>query len=58
MNVIALNLTILCGELVGAQLIVHGGNLLNLAKHPGSTVQILGAEKVNFTSKSFFFIFF
>ncbi|GJT24307.1 probable nucleolar protein 5-2 [Tanacetum coccineum] len=45
MNSIAPNLTALVGELVGARLIAHGGSLLNLAKQPGSTVQILGAEK-------------
>jgi RNA processing factor Prp31 len=47
MNTIAPNLTALVGELVGARLIAHGGSLLNLAKQPGSTIQILGAEKVN-----------
>jgi hypothetical protein len=29
-------------------LISHAGSLLNLAKHPASTVQILGAEKALF----------
>ena len=48
MNTIAPNLTALVGELVGARLIAHGGSLLNLAKQPGSTVQILGAEKVHY----------
>ncbi|KAJ7942720.1 Nucleolar protein like [Quillaja saponaria] len=48
MNTIAPNLTVLVGELVGARLIAHGGSLLNLAKQPGSTVQILGAEKALF----------
>ncbi|KVH90705.1 NOP5, N-terminal [Cynara cardunculus var. scolymus] len=48
MNTIAPNLTALVGELVGARLIAHGGSLLNLAKQPGSTVQILGAEKALF----------
>lgn len=48
MNAIAPNLTALVGELVGARLIAHGGSLLNLAKQPGSTVQILGAEKALF----------
>ena len=38
----------LVGELVGARLISHAGSLLNLAKHPASTVQILGAEKALF----------
>ena len=45
MNTIAPNLTALVGELVGARLIAHGGSLLNLAKQPGSTIQILGAKK-------------
>ncbi|KAK3418461.1 probable nucleolar protein 5-2 [Eucalyptus grandis] len=48
MNTIAPNLTALVGELVGARLIAHGGSLINLAKQPGSTVQILGAEKALF----------
>ena len=48
MNTIAPNLTALVGELVGARLISHGGSLMNLAKQPGSTIQILGAEKALF----------
>ena len=48
MNAIAPNLSIMVGELVGARLIAHAGSLLNLAKHPASTVQILGAEKALF----------
>lgn len=48
MAMVAPNLTILVGELVGARLIAHAGSLLNLAKHPSSTVQILGAEKALF----------
>merc|ERR1711871_1718501 len=48
MNAIAPNLTVLVGELVGARLIAHAGSLLNLAKQPASTVQILGAEKALF----------
>ncbi len=46
MNAIAPNLTVMVGELVGARLIAHAGSLMNLAKYPASTVQILGAEKV------------
>lgn len=42
---IAPNLTVVVGELVGARLIAHAGSLMNLAKQPASTVQILGAEK-------------
>lgn len=48
MMAVAPNLTVLVGELVGARLIKHAGTLLNLAKHPASTVQILGAEKALF----------
>jgi RNA processing factor Prp31 len=48
MTAIAPNLTVLVGELVGARLIAHAGSLVNLAKHPASTVQILGAEKALF----------
>ncbi|CAL4080447.1 unnamed protein product, partial [Meganyctiphanes norvegica] len=48
MVAIAPNLTILVGELVGARLIAHAGSLINLAKHPASTIQILGAEKALF----------
>ncbi|KAH9853861.1 Nop-domain-containing protein [Lenzites betulinus] len=48
MNAIAPNLTALVGDLVGARLISHAGSLLSLAKHPASTIQILGAEKALF----------
>ncbi|ESO02342.1 hypothetical protein HELRODRAFT_94516 [Helobdella robusta] len=48
MLAVAPNLTVLVGELVGARLISHAGSLVNLAKHPASTVQILGAEKALF----------
>uniref|UniRef100_A0A8D2NKG7 Nucleolar protein 58 n=1 Tax=Zosterops lateralis melanops TaxID=1220523 RepID=A0A8D2NKG7_ZOSLA len=48
MMAIAPNLTVMVGELVGARLIAHAGSLLNLAKHPASTVQLLGAEKALF----------
>ncbi|OLL24016.1 Nucleolar protein 58 [Neolecta irregularis DAH-3] len=48
MTAIAPNLTVLVGELVGARLIAHAGSLMNLAKQPASTIQILGAEKALF----------
>lgn len=48
MNAIAPNLTNMIGETVGARLISHAGSLVNLAKHPASTLQILGAEKALF----------
>jgi nucleolar protein 58 len=48
MNALAPNLTVLLGELVGARLISKAGSLVQLAKYPASTVQILGAEKALF----------
>ncbi|EGR29221.1 hypothetical protein IMG5_160580 [Ichthyophthirius multifiliis] len=48
MQTIAPNLSAMLGELVGARLISHAGSLINLAKYPASTVQILGAEKALF----------
>lgn len=48
MAAIAPNLTIMVGELVGARLVAHAGSLINLAKQPASTIQILGAEKALF----------
>ncbi len=48
MAAIAPNLTVLVGDLVGARLIAHAGSLMNLAKSPASTIQILGAEKALF----------
>ncbi|KAH9435283.1 Nucleolar protein 58 [Pyricularia oryzae] len=48
MRAIAPSLTELVGFLVGARLIAHAGSLMNLAKNPGSTIQILGAEKALF----------
>lgn len=47
---IAPNLTVLVGETVGARLIAHAGSLVNLAKHPASTVQILGKFKIIYDS--------
>ena len=48
MGAVAPNLTNLIGELVAAKLIAHSGSLMNLAKQPASTIQILGAEKALF----------
>ena len=48
MVAVAPNLTALVGEILGARLIAKAGTLVNLAKHPASTVQILGAEKALF----------
>lgn len=58
MQAIAPNLTIMVGELVGARLIAHAGSLINLAKQPASTVQILGAEKALFRALKTKVIFF
>ena len=48
MHSVAPNLSALIGEIVGARLISHSGSLVNLAKCPASTIQILGAEKALF----------
>merc|ERR1719149_196629 len=48
MKTCAPNLAALIGDIVGARLISHAGSLVNLAKYPASTVQILGAEKALF----------
>eukprot|EP01060_Flectonema_neradi_P041443 TRINITY_DN9855_c0_g1_i1.p1 TRINITY_DN9855_c0_g1~~TRINITY_DN9855_c0_g1_i1.p1 ORF type:complete len:475 (+),score=148.26 TRINITY_DN9855_c0_g1_i1:70-1494(+) len=48
MQAIAPNLTEVVGELIGSRLISKAGSLLQLAKHPASTVQLLGAEKALF----------
>ena len=48
MSSVAPNLTALIGESVGSKLITHSGSLVNLAKYPASTIQILGAEKALF----------
>jgi len=48
MNDVAPNLSALLGELIGARLISQAGSLINLAKFPSSTVQIIGAEKALF----------
>lgn len=45
MNKAAPNLTFLVGEVVGARLIAECGSLINLAKLPGSAIQMLGAKK-------------
>ncbi|VEL18418.1 unnamed protein product, partial [Protopolystoma xenopodis] len=48
MVAVAPNLTAMVGEILGARLIARAGTLVNLAKHPASTVQIMGAEKALF----------
>ena len=48
MGAVAPNLSVMVGEIVGSRLIAKAGSLVNLAKLPSSTVQILGAEKALF----------
>lgn len=48
LQVVTPNMASLIGENVGARLISHAGGLINLAKLPASTIQILGAEKALF----------
>jgi nucleolar protein 58 len=48
MTAVAPNLSQMVGEIVGSRLIAKAGSLVNLAKLPSSTVQILGAEKALF----------
>lgn len=48
MMAVAPNLTVLVGDLIAARLISKAGSMTNLAKHPASTLQILGAEKALF----------
>ncbi|KAH0486235.1 MAG: hypothetical protein KVP17_002662, partial [Porospora cf. gigantea B] len=48
LDVVAPNLKCVVGEVLASRLISHAGSLVNLAKAPASTVQILGAEKALF----------
>jgi len=50
MQEVAPNMKYLVGSLLGARLIAVAGGLMNLAKRPASTIQILGAEKALFRS--------
>ena len=50
MQAVAPNLSTLIGDNVAAKLISQAGSLVNLAKYPASTIQILGAEKALFRS--------
>jgi len=50
MDEVAPNIKALVGSLLGARLIALTGGLINLAKMPASTVQVLGAEKALFRS--------
>ncbi|XP_054724649.1 nucleolar protein 56-like isoform X2 [Uloborus diversus] len=51
MHQVAPNLSKISGEMVGAQLISRAGGLMNLAKLPSTTVQVLGAQKSLFRVK-------
>jgi len=48
MDEVAPNIRVLAGSLLGARLIAVAGGLINLAKMPASTIQVLGAEKALF----------
>ena len=50
MGEVAPNLKEIGGSLLGARLLALAGGLMNLAKLPASTIQILGAEKALFRS--------
>jgi len=50
MEEVAPNTRTIGGSLLGARLLALAGGLLNLAKLPASTIQILGAEKALFRS--------
>ena len=50
MEEVAPNTKFLVGSLLGARLIAVSGGLMNLAKRPASTIQVLGAEKALFRS--------
>ncbi|XP_954030.1 ribonucleolar protein, putative [Theileria annulata] len=47
-SMVAPNLNCVVGTLLSGRLISHAGSLVNLAKSPASTIQILGAEKALF----------
>lgn len=48
MRILAPNVDVLVGHMIGARLLAHAGSLVNLAKYPSSTVQLIGAEKALF----------
>ncbi len=50
MEEVAPNMKAIAGSLLGARLIALAGGLINLAKKPASTIQVLGAEKALFRS--------
>ncbi len=50
MEEVAPNMKAMVGALLGARLIAISGGLINLARRPASTIQVLGAEKALFRS--------
>jgi nucleolar protein 56 len=50
MEEVAPNTRAIAGSLLGARLVALAGGLVNLAKLPASTIQVLGAEKALFRS--------
>jgi len=50
MEEVAPNVKALTGSLLGARLIALAGGLMNLARIPASTIQVIGAEKALFRS--------
>ena len=48
MTALAPNVSVMVGQMIGARLISHAGSLVNLAKSPASTLQLIGAEKALF----------
>ena len=50
MDEVAPNIRTIGGSLLGARLLALAGGLMNLAKMPASTIQVLGAEKALFRS--------
>ncbi|EFO62178.1 Nucleolar protein NOP5 [Giardia lamblia P15] len=51
MLAVAPNFTRIVGSIVGVRLLAKAGSLLNLAKLPASTLQILGSERALFRAK-------
>ena len=50
MNIVAPNISVILGPVVGARILARAGSLKKLAVMPASTIQVLGAEKALFRS--------
>jgi len=50
MDIVAPNISVILGPVVGARIIARAGSLKKLAVMPASTIQVLGAEKALFRS--------